>query len=134
MQDILVDTDIVSYYFKGYDKVIKKFEEYLENNETINISIITYYEILSGLKFKGAKKQLKLFQEFANDCNILPLTNKSIEFSSELYAKLRKDGTPVDDIDLLIAGIALEHDLILITNNEKHFSKIKKLKIENWSK
>jgi tRNA(fMet)-specific endonuclease VapC len=134
MPDILVDTDILSYYFKGIDKVVKNFEKYLENHETINICIITYYEIISGLKYKDAKKQLKLFLEFAKDCNILPLTNKSVEVSAEFYANLRKAGTPLDDIDLLIAGIAFENDLILVTNNEKHFSKIKKLKIENLNK
>jgi len=39
----------------------------------------------------------------------------------------------VDDIDLLIAGIAIENEMILVTNNEKHFRRIPDLKIENWT-
>ena len=39
-----------------------------------------------------------------------------------------------DDIDLFIAGISLDNDMVIATNNENHFKKIKELKIENWSK
>jgi tRNA(fMet)-specific endonuclease VapC len=46
-------------------------------------------------------------EAFAKECTIQPLTLKSIAISADLYAKLRKAGTPIDDIDLLIAGIAL---------------------------
>lgn len=38
------------------------------------------------------------------------------------------------DTDILIAGICLENDFVLVTNNTKHFSRIKDLDIENWSK
>jgi tRNA(fMet)-specific endonuclease VapC len=50
----LVDTDILSFYFKGEQKVVNKFNDYLREFDVINISIITYYEILGGLKFKNA--------------------------------------------------------------------------------
>jgi tRNA(fMet)-specific endonuclease VapC len=58
---------------------------------------------------------------------------KSTAISADLYAKLRKAGTPVDDIDLLIAGIALANNLALATNNTKHFSRIQELDIINWA-
>jgi tRNA(fMet)-specific endonuclease VapC len=50
-----------------------------------------------------------------------------------LYAQLRKEGKPIDDIDLLIAGIALENNLVLVTNNRKHFERIPQLEIIDWS-
>lgn len=40
----------------------------------------------------------------------------------------------IDDIDLLIAGIAIDNEMTLVTNNENHFNRIPSLKIENWSK
>ncbi len=46
---------------------------------------------------------------------------------------LRKKGTPVDDIDLLIAGIAIENNMMVITNNMSHFERIEGLEVENWS-
>jgi tRNA(fMet)-specific endonuclease VapC len=50
-----------------------------------------------------------------------------------LYALLQLSGNIVDDIDLLIAGVAIENELTLITNNDKHFSRIPNLDIENWT-
>jgi tRNA(fMet)-specific endonuclease VapC len=40
----------------------------------------------------------------------------------------------IDNQDILIAGIALENNLVLVTNNEKHFARIPNLIIENWKK
>ena len=63
----------------------------------------------------------------------MPLTIEAIAISAEKYAQLRKQGTPVDDIDLLIAGVAMANNMELITNNTRHFSKISDLEISNWS-
>lgn len=40
----------------------------------------------------------------------------------------------INDIDLLIAGIAIENEMTLVTNNENHFGRILGLQIENWKK
>jgi len=45
---------------------------------------------------------------------------------------LRKSGKPIDDFDLLIGATAIANDLILVTNNIKHFENLKKIKLENW--
>jgi tRNA(fMet)-specific endonuclease VapC len=60
------------------------------------------------------------------------LTEQSCTISSEIYSKLRNNGELIDDIDLLIAGIAIENEMTLVTNNESHFRRIQGLKIENW--
>ena len=134
MNRVLIDTDILSYYFKGDKKVVENFELYLQNNELIEISIITYYEILGGLLAKNALKQLGVFEEFVVDNLVIPMTDNSAKISAELYSTLRQSGKIVDDIDLLIAGIAIDNDLTLITNNENHFNRIPGLKINNWKK
>lgn len=133
MKAALIDTDILSLYFKGHDQVIARFSSYLESHQRINFSIISYYEILSGLKHRDANKQLELFIQFSAQSNILPVSTESVSISAEKYAQLRKQGTPVDDIDLLIAGIAIANDLVMVTNNNKHFGKINGLEIANWS-
>lgn len=53
--------------------------------------------------------------------------------SADIYAQLRLLGTPVDDIDLLIAGVAVANGLILVTHNSKHFDRIDGLQTEDWS-
>ena len=129
----LIDTDILSYYFKGDQNVINNFSIYLETFELIEISLITYYEISSGLLAKNALKQLEVFEEFASDNLIIPLTEKSCKISAELYTTLRQKGEMLDDIDLLIAGVAIENEMVIATNNEKHFQRIPGLKVENWT-
>lgn len=133
MKRVLIDTDISSYFFKGNPKVITHFESYLDFFDSIEISLITYYEITSGLLAKKAMRQLKVFEQFVDEIRIIPLTEKFSKISAELFALLRKDGKTLDDIDLLIAGVAIENDLVLVTNNEKHFDRIPNLKIENWT-
>lgn len=110
MKAALIDTNILSLFFRNQTLVFEHFEAYLRVHSKINISIITYYEILSGLKHRDAHKQLTSFLEFASLNTVLPLTTHSVTISADIYANLRKKGTPVDDIDILIAGIAIAND------------------------
>jgi len=132
MNRALIDTDILSYYFKGDPIVVANFEKYLQHYDLIEISLITYYEITSGLLSKKAIKQLSIFEDFVSENLVLPLTEKSVKKSAELFSSLRQAGKMLDDIDLLIAGVALENEMTMITNNVDHFGRIPELKIENW--
>lgn len=134
MRASLIDTDILSMFFRNDPEVTAYFASYLARHKKINISIITHYEIMSGLMHRDARKQTALFLDFVSKNNVLPLTEQSVKISAEIYAELRKKGKPLDDIDLLIAGVAIADDLVLITNNQKHFARIGRLEIEDWSK
>lgn len=133
MRPVLLDTDIMSLFLRGDDNVVANVEKYLAVFDTLSISAITQYEILSGLYFKDAKKQLAVFQNLLPALEILPLNDLAIELASQKYAETRRIGETVDDMDLLIAGIALANNRLLITHNTKHFSKISNLAIQDWS-
>ena len=92
MKASLVDTNILSMFFRGHPQVVDKFDTYLKEYDTLNLSIITYYEIISGLKHRDAHKQLDLFLDFASHNTVLPLTQAAVDISAELYADLRKQG------------------------------------------
>lgn len=134
MDRFLIDTDILSYYFKGDPDVVRKFNQYLDQSDVIEISLVTYYEITSGLLAKNALKQLAVFEDFVAVNIVLPLTERSVKISAELYSTLRQSGKTLDDIDLFIAGVAIENEMILVTNNENHFNRIPGLAIDNWKK
>jgi len=57
--------------------------------------------------------------------------------AAEIFAKekarLNKLGMMIADMDLMIASIAIANKLILITNNIKHFNRVKHLQIDNWA-
>jgi tRNA(fMet)-specific endonuclease VapC len=63
----------------------------------------------------------------------LPLTEQSVSISADIYANLRQKGTPIDDIDLLIAGVSIANHLVFTTHNQRHFSKIPCLELQDWS-
>ena len=134
MNRALLDTDILSYYLRGDEIVVKNIENYMLDFEVIEISIITYYEVVSGLLYKNALKQMEIFNDFISGNIVIPLTEESCKISGNIYSKLRQWGDLIDDIDLLIAGIAIENEMSLITNNENHFKRIPGLKVENWKK
>jgi tRNA(fMet)-specific endonuclease VapC len=134
MKPALIDTNILSFFFRNHSLVVERCQAYLNDHDKINISIITYYEIVSGLKHRDAQKQLTSFQEFVSYNTVLPLSTSSATISADIYANLRNKGTPIDDIDILIAGIAIANNLIIVTNNIRDFGKIENLEIRDWSK
>lgn len=133
MKPAIIDTDILSLFFRNDLAVIEHSREYLQEYGRMDISILTFYEILSGLKHRDALKQIDMFYEFAKHNIILPLTEKSVEISSDICAALRKTGSQLDDIDILIAGVALAHGLVLVTHNVHHFNRIEDLEVIDWS-
>ena len=131
MTEALVDTDILSFYFKGDEKVVEGFTTYLKEFDQITISIITYYEIIAGLKFKKADKQLSDFEDFVDNNTILHISEDSVKLSAEIFADLRHKGITIGTSDILIAGIALHNGLTLVTNNMKHSEGISGLLLAN---
>lgn len=127
----LIDTDIIIYSIKGNSSVHDRFLQ----NENIPkaISVITYGELLFGArKSTNPEKNLAVVYRIKELFPIIEIDNAVIETFSEIKASMQKTGSIVDDMDLLIASTALTMNYTLVTNNEKHFSKIKGLTIENW--
>ncbi len=52
----------------------------------------------------------------------------------DIRFQLETLGLPIGPLDLLIAAHAISQGLVLITNNDKEFGRIKRLKVENWIK
>ena len=88
MTEAIIDTDILSFYFKGDERVVTRFGEYLTEFDQVNISIVTYYEIVAGLKFKKAEKQLQDFEDFINENNIINISEESAKISGDIYSDL----------------------------------------------
>ncbi|PIX32822.1 MAG: VapC toxin family PIN domain ribonuclease [Bacteroidetes bacterium CG_4_8_14_3_um_filter_31_14] len=134
MKPSILDTDILSEFLRGNPKVIANVDEYLKEYGFISLSIITYYEILNGLLYKDARKQLTRFENFVELNKVITLTLPMAKTAALIQANLRKDGTEIGHTDTLIAGIAVTSKLQLVTNNTDHFKRIKGLEIANWTK
>jgi len=132
MKEALLDTDTLSYFFKKEKDVVDKVDKYLQEFGYVNISVVTYYEVMNGLLYKDARRQLEKFETFISLNTIIPLSENIARKSAEIYAELRKTGKSIGHNDILIAGTAIENDMVLITNNANHFNRIAGLEIENW--
>ena len=133
MKPALIDTDILSLFLRGDRNVRSRFERYLESSERLHLSIITVYEVVSGLRYRDARRQLGSFRQLVAASEVWPVTESSVEISAEIYATLRSQGRLIDDLDLLIAGIALANDFTLVTHNRRHFDRIHALEVQDWS-
>ncbi|ORC28818.1 VapC toxin family PIN domain ribonuclease [Marispirochaeta aestuarii] len=128
----LIDTDILIYSIKGNEKVNEKFQ--IQKNEPKSLSVITYGELVFGAK-KSSKieKNLARVRRISELFPIIDVTPAIMETYGEYKALLSKTGIVIDDMNLLIASTAITHNLILVTNNVRHFRRIKELEIDNWS-
>ncbi|AFM04834.1 putative nucleic acid-binding protein, contains PIN domain [Bernardetia litoralis DSM 6794] len=138
MKPTLFDTDTLSFFLrnenKNEKKVTQKINEYLKEHEKFTISIITYYELLNGLYFGDSEERTTEIELLLNNHTILPLSKKAAQKAAQIYTKLRSEGNSIAHNDILIAATAIVENLVLITNNNKHFDRIEELKTENWTK
>ena len=78
------------------------------------------------------ENNIKRIEFFLERVQLLDLTPKTTDIYARIKALLRKLGNIIDDFDILIGATAIENDLTLVTDNERHFSRINKIRIVNW--
>ena len=128
----LIDTNICIYYMKGRFELDSKFD--LANTDSLFISEITLAELKYGVANSATpERNSKALINFLSGIQILPIFDSLDTYANE-KARLRKEGRPVDDFDLLIGSSAIANDLTLVTNNEKHFERLTGIRMTNWTK
>lgn len=128
----LIDTNIVIYCLKGNEVVTKNLLRHL--NDPISISMVTLMELYYGAyKSQRVASNLAKIKALESAIEIIPLGKEVVEVFGMYKAKLERSGNPLDDFDLILAASALAHNLILVTNNIKHFRRFEGLKIADWT-
>jgi len=126
----MLDTDTLSHVVKKHPPVIKKLINHEEDE--IYISAITNAELFYGLEKKKSQKLFNEVRSVIGKCTIIDFDASQSELYGRIRVELEKSGSPLGDMDLLIAAAAISTGAILVTHNTKHFSRIKGLKIEDW--
>jgi tRNA(fMet)-specific endonuclease VapC len=91
----LIDTDTLSFFLRGRPEVTAHVGRYLAEHRQLNISVITYYEVLSGLRYRDARRQIDTFLELIRANRLLPLTEAACGHAASAHAALRKSGQAV---------------------------------------
>lgn len=134
MKRCTLDTNIITAFLKNDLRVVEKVSNYLDLFDRLTINVISYYEILRGLKDLGSQEKLRSFEDFIQKNELILIRKETVEKAAEIYAYLKKDGNLIEDADILMAAIAIVEDLILITNNTRHFGRVKDLNLDDWLK
>ncbi len=97
------------------------------------ISEITLAELKFGIeKSERPEKNKIALDNFLTGVQILPIFN-SLDLFAKEKSRLQREGTALDDFDILIAVNAVTNNLIMVTNNTKHFEKINEIVLEDWT-
>ncbi len=127
----LLDTNICVYWMKGDRSIEQRALEI--GLETISVSFITISELYYGAyKSRRINENMAAVEKLENKLGIIDSNEEICKNFGKLKVELEKEGKIIDDADVFIASCSLTKDLILVTNNEKHFRRFESLKIENW--
>ncbi|MGR3178551.1 MAG: type II toxin-antitoxin system tRNA(fMet)-specific endonuclease VapC [Candidatus Anammoxibacter sp.] len=129
----ILDTNICIYIIKKSPKdVFYKFNKLKVGD--IGISSITYCELQYGVSnSKKIKENQKALNGFLAPLDVLDFPGDAAPLYGDTKVKLKKKGTPIGQLDLIIGVHALYLGVTVVSNNVKEFARITNLKVENWA-
>ena len=129
-QTYLLDTDICSYIIRNQREVADDFIK--RQDDDICISVITYAELLYGVKNSGSNKIETEVKRFLSLVRVLDWSEAAARHYADIKHFLKKNGSPIGNMDMLIAATAIAINVPLVTNNKKHFRLVPNLTIADW--
>lgn len=126
----LLDTDICVFILRQKYGVGERMLQAGVSN--CFISELTYAELLYGAECSdNPEKNKTLIGRFLSRIRVIPIKDAIPLFAKE-KARLRKDGSLVEDFDLLIGTTAVKEGLTMVTENTRHFQNIDGIQLDNW--
>ena len=128
----LLDTNIVSYWMRGDEKLISKIKHHKPSE--LSICTVTLAEIYYGIEKSPVKKKERRdkIERITSQLEIHPFDELAARKYAIIRCQLKKDGLVISERDLQIASVAMANKLIVVTHNIKEFSRIEGLKVEDW--
>jgi tRNA(fMet)-specific endonuclease VapC len=127
-----LDTNICAYFMsRNYPSVTAKFREHDPSDLAIS-SIVAgelAYGVENSTRIESNRRSLALF---LSKMTVLAWDETAIWHFGVHKTRLKKAGTKIGELDLLIGCHALAMDAVLVTNNTREFERIEGLKLENW--
>jgi tRNA(fMet)-specific endonuclease VapC len=128
---ILLDTNTASALIKGRPNVAARFRA--TDPERVCLSVVTEAELLYGLAKRPQASRLRaLVEAFLTAIDVLPWTGATTRRYANLRAGLERRGRPLGALDTMIAAHAIEHDVLLVTN-DRAFGEVPELRLEDWT-
>ncbi len=132
MTGYTLDTNIVTAHLKRNPLVMQRIRQAEVAGHPVMLNAVSYYETKRGLLFAGAQTQLAVFERLWQAQGIVMFDQAALDRAAKIYADLRAVGQLIEDADLLMAAIALVNDVVLVTHNTAHLSRVADLQLEDW--
>ena len=127
----LLDTNILSHFIRNpTGNVARKIAEVGE--EKVCTSVIVAAELRYGAAKRGSARLIAQVDKILAALEILPFEEPSDTTYASIRFDLEREGQPIGASDLFIAAHAMSLGKIVVTNNEKEFTRVVGLKTENW--
>jgi tRNA(fMet)-specific endonuclease VapC len=129
----LLDTNMCIYAMKHHPGVLRHMQQVRQDG--LCVSAIVAAELSFGVARSAPERQAKnraALQRFLAAIPVEPWPTEAIWIYGQDRQALKQAGTPIGELDLLIAAHAKAQDLILVTNNTREFERIDGLRLENW--
>jgi tRNA(fMet)-specific endonuclease VapC len=133
----ILDTDILSEIGKAKDPIVAgNAKTYRRSFGHYTLSAVTVMEIVRGFQRTQATARLNAFLATLPHMEVLDFDQPAAELAGRIAGELERTGRPIDMADTMIAAIALEHGLELVTGNTAHFQRVQQLgyplTLVNW--
>ncbi len=123
---VLVDTDVLIWYLRGNEKAHKT----IENLESFTICVVTYMELVQGMRNKKELNTLRQALQAWN-CKILYITEE-ISAKAMFAVEAHFLSHSMQIADAIIGSTAIAHGIPLLTGNDKHYKTMKGLQIKKF--
>ena len=123
---MLIDTDVIIWYMRGNQKALKALEKY--NN--FAISVVTYMELVQGMRNKNELASLRKALKSWNT-KIIYITEE-ISSKAMFYIEQHYLSHSMQLADALIGATAVSHGISLLTGNAKHYKILKEIEISRF--
>jgi len=123
---MIIDTDVLIWYMKGNEKAY----EVIERSNTLFISVVTYMELVQGMRNKTELINLRKALLGWN-AQILYITEE-ISAKAMFYVEQHYLSHSIQLADALIGATAVAYGFPLLTANDKHYKVLKDVQIEKF--
>jgi tRNA(fMet)-specific endonuclease VapC len=133
----LLDTDILSEIIKGFDQTVaSNARTYRRAFGHYTLSAISVMEIVQGFQKNQSVRRLQAFLTSLAAQEVIPFEESDGELAGRIAGELERVGRPIGPADSMIAALALQHGLELVTGNTTHFQRVQQigyhLTLVNW--
>jgi len=117
MANYLLDTTVIIDYLRGRKEKVALLKKLVSEGSLLSCCLVNIIEIYAGMQ----KGEREVTEEFLDSLEYYDVTREIAKEAGEYKRVFQKKGTTLSLPDVIIAAVAISNNLILLTDNPKHY-------------